>query len=437
MAQELDKMVKNSTSRPSARLIQPLSSTIPTELFHQILDDLTIYHILALAAHDDPYLNQRIFSFLVYRKLLATQEDFLTLNRYFKVYTDIYNLLQLPKSPVTSPLATSISTQHEPFLGPLKEYLHQEVFARLSVSTQFFSLLEPFAQNKLKISTHFVTASGLQGFWRAVLYAQERLNGTKAAQLRRMADIFETYPDLVCKATENRQTQVKNVGHIVRRLRTDAEKTSRATVLRMRKYQVKGLPSAWLFWPKLVPIVPLNRTLNLFIKGMEEFPPSPNELMSSHKLTRDNNDIVEAMGLLHINYGKQNETSSEKLPPDSKSTSSTTAYSYHKYPTPIIQDICTTIKRFANVYMPPAVRDIYPVINVPRIKYTPYFASLTARLSFPGGWLEQNVIQNDMNQRTISQLKAVKGTPHDEKEFEWLEALLNCCRYFEKLGLDC
>ncbi|KKZ64862.1 hypothetical protein EMCG_09239 [[Emmonsia] crescens] len=418
-------------AKKTARLVQTMS-TIPAELVHQILDDLTIYNILLLASHDNLSLNDRIYSFLVYRKLIERLSDFLTLKKYFKIYSEIHTLLALQKCPSTSPLALGLSTQL-PLLASLNQYMHHGIFIRLRVSDPFISLLKPFTQKEINTSTYHTTIPGLEGYWQAVIDAQGRLNSTKSAQLRRIADILETYPDFVYQASDIRKAPVANVGHVVRRFRIEAEKTSRANVLRTNKYSVKGLPSAWLFWPNLVPIVPLDMTLELFFNGMQEYPPSPDELASASNLPWVDNEIESGLRLFQLYSGKDVTPGFPRLPPTSTSTSAKATHPYHRYAKPILQDICTTIKGFMYVYMPPAVRGISAIVKVRRTQCTPSASAVEPCIS--GGLLLLKTYQDSIDTSTISRLKAVKGTPHDEREFEWLEALLRCCRYLEQLGV--
>ncbi|PGH36791.1 hypothetical protein GX50_00451 [[Emmonsia] crescens] len=417
--------------KKTASLVQTMS-TIPAELVHQILDDLTIYNILLLASHNNLSLDDRIYSFLVYRKVIERLFDFLTLKKYFKVYSEIHTLLALQKCPSTSPLALGLSTQL-PLLASLNQYMHHDIFTRLRVSDPFISLLKPFAQKELNTSTYHTTIPGLEGYWQAIKDAQGRLNSTKSAQLRRIADILETYPDFVYQASDIRKAPVANVGHVVRRFRIEAKKASRANVLRTNKYSVKGLPSAWLFWPNLVPIVPLDMTLELFFNGMQEYPPSPDELASASNLPWVDDEIESGLRLFQLYSGKDVTPGFPTLPPISTSTSAKVTHPYHRYAKPILQDICTTIKGFMYVYMPPAVRGISAIVKVRRTKCTPSASAVEPCIS--GGLLLLRTYQDSIDTSTISRLKAVKGTPHDEREFEWLEAFLRCCRYLEKLGV--
>ncbi|KLJ13474.1 hypothetical protein EMPG_11577 [Blastomyces silverae] len=422
---------KNKTrSRPPTASLVRMLSTLPAELVHQILDDLTIYNILLLAAHSNPSLDDRIYSYLVYRKFIEGQHDFLCLKEYFEVYSEIHTLLGLQKNPTTSPLATSLSTQRVPPLV-LNQYMRDQIFTRLRASVPFLSLLEPFAQRKLNIATSYTTSSELRAYWHDIREAQEHLNSTKAAQLRRTADILETYPDLVYQASDTRKAVVANVGHLVRRLRAEAEKTSRSNVLRVIKYTIKGLPSAWLFCPNLVPIVPLDRTLELFLKGMREYPPSPDDLASASNLPLMGAGIEDGMKLLQLDSGKNAKPELPQLSPFSVSSAPKTEQPFHKYPTPVLRDICIAIKGFAYVFMPPAVQSISPVVNVSR---TP--PSSAAEPHYRGAFSLLDRYQDNLDTSTISRLKAVKGTPHDEREFEWLEAFLRCCRYLEQLGME-
>ncbi|OJD26261.1 hypothetical protein ACJ73_02363 [Blastomyces percursus] len=424
---------KKTASRPRIASLVRMMSTLPFELVHQILDDLTIYNILLLASHSSPSLDDRIYSYLVYRELIEGQHDFLPLREYFEVYSEIFAVLGLQKCPPTSPLATSLSTRRVP-PRILNQYMHDEIFTRLRTSIPFISLLKPFTQSKLNIVTSYTTNSELRAYWQDISEAEKHLNSAKAAQLRRIADILETHPDLVYQASDTRKVPIANASHLVRRLRTEAEKTSRSNVLRPNKYSTRGLPSAWLFWPNFVPIVPLDSTLKLFLKGMRKYPPSPDELASASNLLRMDARINDGMKLLELDSEKYAKPKLPPLSPFSASSAPETKQPYHKYPTPVLRDLCIAIKGFAYVYMPPAVWSISPVVNVSRTQHTP--PSSTAETRYRHGFSLLDNYQDKLDTSTISQLKAVKGTPHDEREFEWLETFLRCCRHLAQLGME-
>ncbi|OJD14622.1 hypothetical protein AJ78_05052 [Emergomyces pasteurianus Ep9510] len=418
--------------RPTASVVR-MMTTIPLELVHQILEDLTICNILLLTSHNNPVLDERIFSYLIYKTLLETQGEFSTLKTYFEVYCDIHTSIGLPKCPSTSPLATSISTR-EPRLEYLMRYMRSEIFNLLKVSATSLSVLEPFTNRKLNNVTPFGSISDTQCYWHTLRDVHGQLNGIKARQVRRIADIFETYPDLVYQTSDPRKVPVANVGHIVRRLRIDAEKTSRARVLRTRSYAV-NLPSAWLFWPNLLPVMPLDKAMKLFVTGMQEYPPSLVELESASNLPQVDNELEDRMRLLSLNSKMDDEV---ELPTRTRiypsASSSNAARPNHRYPKSNLQDIYTTIKGLAYVYMPPAVRDISATVNLPRTRDTPSSSPSAAR--FPGGFSLLDSYQDILDTSTISRLKGARGIPHDERELEWLEALLRCCRYLEQLGVE-
>ncbi|PGH05185.1 hypothetical protein GX51_03084 [Blastomyces parvus] len=427
------KKKKQKPSRPPiARLVQTMS-TIPPELVHQILDDLTIYYILLLASHNNPSLDDRIYSYLEYRKLIEGQHDFLSLKEYFELYSEIHTFLELQKCPTTSPLATSLSPQK---VSPqaLNKYMHKKIFTQLRFFVPFLSVFQPFVERRLNIVTSYAASSELRVYWQDIKMAQEHLSSTKAAQLRRIADILEAYPVLVYQASDTRKAPVANVNHLVRRFRTEAEKSSRKIALRVHQYSVRGLPSAWLFWPNLVPIVPLDRALKLFIKGMREYPPSPDDLASASNLPRIGGGIEDKMKSLHLDSEKYVKPQLPPLSPFSTSSAPKAEQPYHKYPTPILKDICIAIEGFEYVYMPPAVWSISPAVNVSRTQYIP--PSSAAKQHSGRGFGLLDSYQDSLDTSIISRLKRIKGTPHDEREFEWLEAFLRCCRYLEQVGME-
>ncbi|PGH06433.1 hypothetical protein AJ79_06523 [Helicocarpus griseus UAMH5409] len=430
------KRSRNEKQGASANLpVAQSLSEIPTELVHQVLEDLTIYNILVLASHNIPQLDDRIFSFLIHKRLLEhkrEEEDFSILKRYFRVYREIFTSLGLPKASTTSPLSTGISTQVDSLCDAVRWYLHLEILGKLRVSARFAPLLKSFAQSDLEVPNRFSTPGGIESYWGEIKDVQKRLNDTKAAQLRRMAEIFKTYPDLLCRTTDKRQVVLKNVDHVVRRFQVEAEKTAGALVLRRSQYGPKSLPSSYMFWPNLFPIAPLNKTLKLFLKGIGEFPPLLGQLASTSYTPGSEKRVEEALSLLQISSGTlDNELDFSTITP-SKPTAP-----YHDYPPQTLQDIRTAIEGLEYVYMPPAVRAILADARVPRTKYTLYSVlppnEHQPHFAMPDAVLRRNASRDD---RVLKQLEALKGTPHDEREFTWLESFLRCCRYLQELGVN-
>ncbi|KAK2800963.1 hypothetical protein FQN50_007938 [Emmonsiellopsis sp. PD_5] len=478
--------------------------TLSSLLAVQVLDTiryLTLFHLLQLSSCNHPQIDPHILAHLTSNGVLqenSNQKDFQIIKRYFNLYCTIYNLLKLPKSPNTSPLSTSLSLAPNRTPINLKLHLHRRIFVHLGNSVQYAALLTPFTNAPLAASDNFLTLNGLEAHWRVVQDAQYKFNGVKAGQLRRMADIFEKYPDLVRFARDPRWTLPPgggNVGHTVARLRLEAVKIMRDHPLRPR-HTTRALRSTSLFWPNTVQVVPVEGCLRMFVNGVEKFPPAPGEIKAACKGLKkedEDDDMQNVLSSLKLNDGERGDVvhAHSESPTSSPSIShhpdTATGSRYHEYPGPILRDLYTAIKGLKYVYLPEALKTIpetisqptatatatpgpcdplphrcghsscvrkptpqlpqpapqpFKIPRIPRTHNTPYSASPSNHK--PGIATKRPcfVVPDRLNELTshpsrevTRELVAIRGTPHDEREFDWLEAFLRCCRYLEGLGV--
>ncbi|KAK2783483.1 hypothetical protein FQN52_009603 [Onygenales sp. PD_12] len=485
-------MGKKKMRGPSPESQARTLSSLPAAQVLDTIHDLTLYHLLQLSSCNNPQLDPHILAHLT--RYGAPQETpnhkgFEVIKRYFNLYCTIYNLLQLPKSPNISPLSTSLSLTHNTNpINLIKVHLHKKIFLHLGISVEYAALLTPFANAPLAVTDNFLTLNGLEAHWRAVKDAQHKFNSVKAGQLKRMADIFETYPDLVRPARDPRRTLPpggRNVGHLVSGLRLEAEKIMRDHPLRPR-YNIKALRAPSLFWPNMVQVVPVEKCLRVFVNGVEKFPPELGEIVAACKgLNKDeeDDDMQTVLSSLKLNDGERDDVvqahsdSSTSQHPDTA-----TVNQYHRYPDPILRDLYTAIKGLKYVYLPAALKTIPDTITqltlnptpgprgpvpgyaayrrhpppqtpqpapqpfkvplIARTHNTPYSASpfnekpgiTTKRPCFVVPY-RLDELTSHQSREVNRALTAIRGTPHDEREFDWLEAFLRCCRYFEGLGV--
>lgn len=154
--------------------------------------------------------------------------------------------------------------------------------------------------------------------WTALRIAERDINLAQSAQLYRMASIFEAFPIMLKDTEDPSQKPRRNTKHIISRLQ-------------MHPNQVKQ--NNWIsptarfydhFSSHLMPIIPFDASLRLFIQTIHEHPP-PQNLQT--------NSI---------------------------------------YPPNMFKDISTAIAGIPNIYTLPLPSSTKPPEQIPRTRYTPW-----------------------------------------------------------------
>ncbi|KAL8692186.1 MAG: hypothetical protein Q9218_002744, partial [Villophora microphyllina] len=275
---------------------------VPREIAHNILDNLTVSQVLQLAScqEDSDYLDQCILGHPRYQHLFDPPYTLTDIQDFFIVYHGLRTSLNLVLAPSSSPLGHSIGIFSSNGIRIVQNYLphylakkslqmltlhgrypwtYLDIYPRTLVDTLGRPLIGELEQSK----PH--TAQQCQAIferWQRTVEAQQMINDMRAAQLRRMAEIYKTYPDLVKGFDDPSQKPRRNVQHTASLLRNLARKVGREQGMigiRKRKY----------FGYHLFPLVPFDSCLRLSIRVVNQNPRFP------PKIARDVKTVIKGM----------------------------------------------------------------------------------------------------------------------------------------------
>lgn len=507
---------------------------LPTELVHRVMDFLQFDGILLLATCPRlTRLHDHTMTHPIYRKSFKSVEDLLDAGEYLMLF---WKFTESAAPTAYHRYLGEIQSTHQ----DLCKRLHSDDFPARSSSfrtltsyvfdhrSQVFHLIQPYSSLQLQTlaSTSITSAKDLREPWKALCFVQARLNGIKARQLRRAADLLEANPDVlqVEKDPEpdprRHPTPPKpqpDIAQEVAKLRSAAE-----NVISDRAWRWEFSGSHY-FCKVTIPVVPANKALAMFVDKVKKYPINPVVLaqfdearwnadpledklshsnIEGNQTTKDNaacepenkTSCASTLGRILTSFWdaivklifrracsiprKEDDKTEDKTAKEEnqKATKDDTTLSsmpnwhkwlpiedayykgrYHKYPTDVAQAIHTVIKGMALVYVDADARAWKNTPVVYRTGYTPWSAEpvIPGLLSFdqrpyfklstylqPGfhdstGKFEQFLEDRhklDMQPsllETESLLRMFR--PHDEREYEWVEAFVKAYRYLEKL----
>jgi hypothetical protein len=481
------------SSREQARLIKLLSK-LPTELIFQILNDLSLFHTLKLAIRESNRLNECILEHGKYAVIFPSAKVFAEIKRYFRLYDEIYTLTQCPKVEKQYVLALDINMATTPAVkvsrpgsyvreiaGPhtVRDYLCIRIYSTLQRPILRFELLNAFIDSgaaplaSFTMIWDFSAIDSLERRWRTLVTAETRLNAVRSAQLMRMAALLETYPEFLLLAKdmqqEFRDSGHPKTAHISAQLRFAAKNVLVPGQI-FRRPNSCGTRCMHWFLVNGLPLVPTQRSLKLLLAGLERYP------------------CASAEGFRVTNPSA-----------DSPSQPPAAAVSPYNYPAEIEQDICTAVAGLKYVYQnphsppsafrfrrtentpysareePPPERGSYPDAPQRHLEWVrkpntrPKGAKVRFKRNraapvavFPVGTTppaqvetqDSGVDSESESPRFLgpgrsyltiggdreykySWVVSKSSLPHDEREFEWIEAYLRVCRYMrDQMGVE-
>ncbi|KAL6718630.1 hypothetical protein ACLMJK_002864 [Lecanora helva] len=345
----------NIQAFPPPRLLKPkrvLASTkslqsLPRELVHQVLDDLTVIQVLQIISNNESttYIEECVLGHPEYGSLFA---DVLPeLRDIYIIYHCLRKSLNEPLAPPISPLAQGI--RYLPRGPSLVRHLIERVSSTLHTIPDHRLQVLAEALNRSHTSLESIfgrhptyTCKSLYNQWQLIATGQSNLNKAKASQLSRMADLFEEYPQFLKRTLDPSQVARPNYKYIASQFRRYARSVATEQFLKGKD----GTKAAAAFRMHILPIMPLDSCLRFFIRYID----------------------------YHPNW-------------EGKSAATTPASTEKPLPTNIIRDIHTAITGMSHIYISPepGTRDPPPII--PRTRSTP-FSDKTYRLYYPSrlGW---------------------------------------------------
>ncbi|RXW22740.1 hypothetical protein EST38_g3123 [Candolleomyces aberdarensis] len=227
---------------------------LPRELVHEVLGDLSIQNILELLCnHNLPYLDECASSHFTIKKFLPPT-DLPEVKEYFTLYLNIRQVDRSDPHPrikqfehdvhhfssaaaanfiptIKSAILQELKTYH-PFLPVLGHFIDapssEDQGDLMAMDTNPESPPNPKFPDPVFWDTK--SAAGLRSIFELIDAAEVKLNTEKKAQLTRMADLLERYPNILRTCCEKNQ-ELRNQKHRVDYLRLQAARIPTRQIL--------------------------------------------------------------------------------------------------------------------------------------------------------------------------------------------------------------
>jgi hypothetical protein len=226
---------------------------MPTELAHQIIDDLRVWDVLQLLSHDNDRVDACIMSHPFCGRLFVANPEALSEWKFATfVYKDILTAVGKPMlGPVNigvNPLGNNILVlakwwKESHTLVVLKieimRHMQNRIRDELTVHWRKADLTRYGAKNHsqkhedrprdLKYCGEFVFEE-LKACWDDIQKAKANLSKLRASEIYWAADMLEENSDILKRTLDPEQKRRPNIAHIVSRMRRGADKILRAPV---------------------------------------------------------------------------------------------------------------------------------------------------------------------------------------------------------------
>jgi hypothetical protein len=238
--------------------------TLPREIVDMIFDDLTRFKILQLATWADPIITSYILEHRRYGRLFLDAAHLSAAAYRFAVWCQVKvacgqrnDMHSFPRA--CFPYRMTYRGIMRVMMGDIEDgYRRGAVYAKLL--SQF--LPEPISPEPvspgLRKTERYLRR--LQGFWKA----QETIKELESHQLNLLADLFETYPDMLRWAYDPRgDKSTTPPKHNITTLRAYAKRVFNTQYIRGRK----PVHCKSAFWNGILPIMPRNSCLQLLLQS--------------------------------------------------------------------------------------------------------------------------------------------------------------------------
>ncbi|OQE37875.1 hypothetical protein PENCOP_c009G03288 [Penicillium coprophilum] len=234
--------------------------TIPTELAHQIIDDLRVWDVLKLLCYQNDRVDECIISHPICRIMIGSDDQSISKIRFAATfYRDFF--LKLGKSlvPDDSILGLNIHYPKQSNIDQVLNVMHARIHAEINEHWKIVDLTRFGASDSIFVGNwrppqDGYTFEAMKEHWDDIQAAKATLFGQMASELRWAADILEANPDILKRTLDPAQERRPNTAHIVSRMRQDAAKIARSP----REKFVLSEHFSLVF----VPVIPFDSALN-------------------------------------------------------------------------------------------------------------------------------------------------------------------------------
>ncbi|CAG8909087.1 unnamed protein product [Penicillium egyptiacum] len=223
-----DKMGNQKT--PPSSIVCNIAA-MPTELAHQIIDDLRVWDILKLLCYDNDRVDACIMSHPICRNMLgADPKTFAKWKFAAHLYKDIFTAVGKASVPEnwagTDYLGANIHCVKPQNYGEILNRMKDRIDGELNIhwcKTDLTRFGAPNYSNRFGYLKRDYSFEELRTCWHDIQKAKANLFQLRASELRWTADMLETNPDILKRTLDPAQEFRPNTAHIVSRLRHTAD----------------------------------------------------------------------------------------------------------------------------------------------------------------------------------------------------------------------
>ncbi|CAG7947379.1 unnamed protein product [Penicillium nalgiovense] len=208
-------------------------AAIPTELAHQIIDDLRVWDVLKLMCYDNDRVDACIMSHSICRSMFgADPETFAKWKFAARLYKDIFTAMEKAFVPerfdwvLADYLGKNIHCPMPQKYGGLLTHMKNRIYDQLNghwCKTDLTRFGAPNYSNGNGYLKKDYSFEQLKECWHDIQKAKANLFQLRASELRWTADMLEANPDILKRTLDPAQEFRPNTAHIVSRLRRTAD----------------------------------------------------------------------------------------------------------------------------------------------------------------------------------------------------------------------
>lgn len=470
-------------------------STLPTEIVHEILNDLQVCDLLDLITSSGPTPDaltifiSRIYSHLHFGRVFQPG-NLEELSGYASIYLyaqfgplkDVaslaarknkllskYYTYEEMRAAIIAPLLRVFENVEKRLFFPRQNHWAREPkFPNSKAAYVFASYASQPGKHSIEIFG-LATAAEMATLWDCIAVSCKQVRAAKSRQLRRAAELLEQYPQMLCQTILDSQESrtASAVKQRLQQLRETADKVDTQTFHGPTWANVGAVSTkfygSWFFRQQRFPWVPFDKYLRMMMKILHRFPaveaPNPDQLVLAEEM-RPAKPVSSALSYAAATKsGPPPRPSEFALASTQKALSTLTIETpKHIYPPQILALINTITAGLKGVYPRPRAQH-EPLLttlshlrnghrNRCKVVETAYGTEEQDRLvrilhgrKTYKEWAHPNFVglpkfDNLTFVRDSEPEKvALESMPFDERELEWLDAFCRVCAYFLRTGV--
>ncbi|KAJ5383193.1 hypothetical protein N7517_001104 [Penicillium concentricum] len=241
---------------------------IPTELAHQIIDDLRVWDVLKLLCYQNDRVDECIISHPICRTIIGSDHETISRTRFATIfYIDFFSKLGKKLLPYPGCLlGFNIHCEKDWKTDQILDTMHSRLHYEIREHWRKIDLTRFGASKNISFANWRPPQNGysfeeMKKHWDDIQTAKVTPFKQMAEELRWAADILEANPDILKRTLDPGQEIRPNTAHIVSRMRRNAAK-----IVRSPK---EKFVSSEHFSVVFVPVIPFDSALNEMLYFMQ------------------------------------------------------------------------------------------------------------------------------------------------------------------------